>query len=103
MKLPHPSHFSDILLPSILAVGLSGVDNPSAKMWYLSLSHFTKHDEAMTDRWKGDMDGILIYVRFKAVHRYLETHLPFAPRFSDGCILRDSCCISHRKLQVPQA
>jgi hypothetical protein len=37
--------------------------DPSAKMWTLSISHFSEHDAAMAKRWKNDMDGILIYVR----------------------------------------
>jgi hypothetical protein len=34
-------------------------------MWVLSISHADKHDAEMVERWKDDMDGILIYVRFK--------------------------------------
>ncbi|KAH9954596.1 hypothetical protein BC827DRAFT_956572 [Russula dissimulans] len=36
-------------------------DDPSTKMWALCLSHADKHDAEMLDRWKADMDGILIY------------------------------------------
>jgi hypothetical protein len=39
-------------------------DDPSTKMWILSISHADKHDAEMVERWKDDMDGILIYVRF---------------------------------------
>ncbi|KAH9991404.1 hypothetical protein BJV77DRAFT_946490 [Russula vinacea] len=30
-------------------------------MWILSVSHADKHDAAMVERWKDDMDGILVY------------------------------------------
>lgn len=39
-------------------------DDPSLRMWILSIAHADKHDSAMVERWKADMDGILIYVRF---------------------------------------
>jgi len=43
------------------APSLPGGDDPSAKMWSLSISQFSEHDAAMAERWKNDMDGILIY------------------------------------------
>ena len=52
---------------AVVAASLIGGE-PSTKMWTLSLSHTTKHDEAMAERWKSDMDGILVYVRFMASH-----------------------------------
>ncbi|KAF8490153.1 hypothetical protein F5888DRAFT_1742581 [Russula emetica] len=39
----------------------SSGDDPSSKMWILSITHADKHDSAMVERWKADMDGILIY------------------------------------------
>jgi Family of unknown function (DUF6535) len=45
----------------------SGGDDPSVKIWNLALAHAKEHDADMVERWKGDMDGILIYVRFIAV------------------------------------
>src|SRR6266850_2153441 len=61
--------FSEILLPSTLDnASPSDGDDPSAKIWNLSLTRTAEHDTAMFHRWKGDMDGILIYVRFKTVH-----------------------------------
>ncbi|KAI0298309.1 hypothetical protein BC826DRAFT_907178, partial [Russula brevipes] len=30
-------------------------------MWALCISHAEKHDAAMVERWKDDMDGILVY------------------------------------------
>jgi hypothetical protein len=33
------------------------------KFWSLYLSYADKHDKARTDSWKGDMEGILIFVR----------------------------------------
>lgn len=46
-------------LPSAILV--SRADDPSSKMWILSITHADKHDSAMVERWKADMDGILIY------------------------------------------
>src|SRR5579863_4152837 len=39
-------------------------------MWTLNISHTTKRDAAMVDRWKSDMDGILIYVRLKMAQTF---------------------------------
>ena len=75
--------FSEILLPSTLdGASSSGGDDPSAKIWNLSLARTSEHDAAMIDRWKGDMDGILIYVCFRTVYRRLELHLPFGTMLS---------------------
>ncbi|KAI0298316.1 hypothetical protein BC826DRAFT_877635, partial [Russula brevipes] len=30
-------------------------------MWALCISHAERHDAAMVERWKDDMDGILVY------------------------------------------
>ena len=63
--------FSDIQFPSALSTtGLTGGDEPSANMWTLNISHAAKHDAAMVDRWKSDMDGILIYVRLKMAQTF---------------------------------
>jgi hypothetical protein len=32
-------------------------------MWALCIAQADEHDTAMVERWKADMDGILIYVR----------------------------------------
>jgi hypothetical protein len=90
--------FSDTLLPSTLATaGLPGDDDPAAKMWALSISHATQHDDAMIDRWKNDMDGILVYVRCKLIHRRLRLleHLSLDQRSIDRYILSNSCRVSH--------
>jgi hypothetical protein len=62
-------HFFEILLPSTLdnASPPDG-DDPSVKIWNLSFERTSEHDIAMFHRMKGDMDGILIYVRFKTAH-----------------------------------
>jgi hypothetical protein len=52
-----------LTLSTAAAPSLPGGDDPSAKMWSLSISQFSEHDAAMAERWKNDMDGILIYVR----------------------------------------
>ncbi|KAI0247723.1 hypothetical protein BJV78DRAFT_1242785 [Lactifluus subvellereus] len=35
--------------------------DPSSKMWALCISQADKHDTAMAERWKADMEGILLY------------------------------------------
>ena len=54
---------SKLVFPPVAILAASG-DDPSSKMWILSITHADKHDSAMVERWKADMDGILIYVRF---------------------------------------
>ncbi len=54
------SLFSDIVLP---APPNPASDDPSTKMWLLSISQADKYDAAIAEGWKADMDGILIYVR----------------------------------------
>lgn len=51
---------SDILLP---ATSNTASDDPSTKMWLLSISLADKYDAAMAEGWKADMGGILVYVR----------------------------------------
>ena len=53
--------FSEILLPAP-SPSPAG-DDPSTKMWLLSISQADKYDAALAEGWKADMDGILIYVR----------------------------------------
>ena len=54
---------SKIVFPPLAIIAAVG-DDPSSKMWILSITHADKHDSGMVERWKADMDGILIYVRF---------------------------------------
>ncbi|KAI9458565.1 hypothetical protein BJY52DRAFT_411412 [Lactarius psammicola] len=35
--------------------------DPSRQMWTLSLSQFEKYDREITDRWKSDSDGVLVF------------------------------------------
>ncbi|KAH9058077.1 hypothetical protein EDB87DRAFT_1685723 [Lactarius vividus] len=37
------------------------LNDPSSKMWAICIAQADKHDTAMVERWKADMDGILIY------------------------------------------
>ncbi len=37
--------------------------DPSRQMWTLSLSQFEKYDREITDRWKSESDGVLVFVR----------------------------------------
>lgn len=84
------------------APSLPGGDDPSAKMWSLSISQASEHDLAMAERWKSDMDGILIYVRSTW---FIDDSNPINvwQRSPDRCFLCDGCCISRRQLQDPQA
>jgi hypothetical protein len=50
-------------------------DDPSSMMWALCISKTDKHDTAMAERWKADMDGILLYVRIEMVGFSSLTHL----------------------------
>jgi hypothetical protein len=56
------SLFSDTVLLAPLASSPAS-DEPSTKMWLLSISQADKYDSAIAEGWKADMDGILIYVR----------------------------------------
>jgi hypothetical protein len=58
---------SHIVLSSTLTSGPLGSDGPVSKMWALCISHVDEHDPPMLERWRSDMDGILIYVRFQAL------------------------------------
>jgi len=37
----------------------------SDKIWSVYLSEADRQDEALAENWKGDMDGILIFVCFR--------------------------------------
>ena len=54
------SLLSDFVLP---APSNPTSDDPSPKMWLLSVSQADKHDAVVAEGFKADMDGILIYVR----------------------------------------
>jgi len=38
-------------------------DDPSSKLWSVYVSEALQYDKALIESWKGDMDGILIFVR----------------------------------------
>jgi hypothetical protein len=40
------------------------VADSSPQIWPICLSHADKFDRALVETWKGDMDGILIFVGF---------------------------------------
>jgi Family of unknown function (DUF6535) len=52
-------------------VGAGNNVDPSAKIWSLYVSEADPYDKALVERWKGSMDGILIFVRKSFV-----AHLP---------------------------
>jgi hypothetical protein len=60
---PGNCHISS-LFPDIVFLVRSKPANedPSAKMWFLFISQADKFDAAVAERWKADMDGILVYV-----------------------------------------
>ena len=68
------SHISSLVNVLFPPLAIPPGDDPSTKMWVLSILHADKHDSEMVERWKDDMDGILIYVRFK---RLLGVCIPF--------------------------
>lgn len=41
----------------------SSYDDPQSKIWSIYISEADKVDKALAASWKGDMDGILIFVR----------------------------------------
>jgi hypothetical protein len=53
-----PTHEVTTIMESTSAV------NSSPQIWSICLSHADKFDKALVETWKGDMDGILIFVRF---------------------------------------
>ena len=38
-------------------------DHPSGKIWSVYVSEAEKEDRALAEGWKGDMEGLLIFVR----------------------------------------
>ena len=52
-----------ILTTVVLSKDKRNLHDPSSKMWAFCTAQADEHDTAMVDRWKADMDGILIYVR----------------------------------------
>lgn len=43
---------------------LAGDDHPSGKIWSVYVSEAEKEDRALAEGWKGDMEGLLIFVSF---------------------------------------
>jgi hypothetical protein len=41
--------------------------DPLDRFWHLYLVDADKQDQKLADRWKGDTDGILIFVRFASI------------------------------------
>jgi hypothetical protein len=57
-------HIFSLLSDIVLGFPIKpGGDDPSTKIWFLSVSHADRFDAAIADIWKADMDGILVYVR----------------------------------------
>ena len=54
-----------------------GVDS-SAQIWTMCLTHADKYDKALVETWKGDMDGILIFVRSILLYTLLTSRAAFS-------------------------
>jgi hypothetical protein len=69
-------------------------DDSANALWSLQMKEAKSHDEARIQSLKGDMDGVLIFVRVHIsvviLHSYL-THGHLG-----GSILRCSRCLYHR-------
>ncbi len=49
---------------STLTLALGGIHkDPSGKLWSIYLTEADKHDQDMTERWRGEADSILVFVR----------------------------------------
>jgi hypothetical protein len=46
----------------IFCSGSSNYDDPSGKIFSVYAAESEKHDRALAEGWKSDMDGILIFV-----------------------------------------
>ncbi len=52
------------LAMSTLTLALGGIHkDPSGKLWSIYLTESDKHDEEMTEHWRGEADSILVFVR----------------------------------------
>ena len=51
-------------LPAAAIMETTPVVDSSPQIWSICLSHADKFDRALVETWKGDMDGILIFVGF---------------------------------------
>jgi hypothetical protein len=49
--------------------------DPASRLWSLCNSQADKHDTAMAESWKADMNGILLYVCIQTVGFNRPTHL----------------------------
>ena len=52
-----------LILWLVLGPSRGGSSDTSGKVWSVYLSEADKHDKALADNWKGDSEGILIFVR----------------------------------------
>jgi hypothetical protein len=78
-------------------------DDSYSKMWTVCISQADKHDIARAERWKTDMDGILVFVSMPVFTLNASQALTLSNRSLDRCLRRDSGRIPHRKLQITQA
>ena len=62
--------------PISSSISAPTVDN-SAEIWSICLTHAEKFDRALVESWKGDMDGILIFVRSTCSSSAHTTHLSY--------------------------
>lgn len=64
------------------------------------LTEAEKQDKEVTESWKGDTDGILVFVRL-TLHLLCIFSLIFKSHIKDWTVLRHRRCLHHRKLSEP--
>lgn len=84
-----------------LSAGLRGGASKGSKVWSVYLSEADRQDKALAENWKGDTEGILIFVcpSFRPpLDRSPSRH---SPRPKDRSFRRYSSSVHHRELQAP--
>jgi hypothetical protein len=52
-----------LLVPCLTTLSVPPSGDPSDKMWLMYLSESEKHDKDISDAWKDDANGVLVFVR----------------------------------------
>jgi len=94
LSLDYPRFFLQI--PNLRLPETEYVDS-SAQLWAIVFNEGEKYDRTLVESWKGDMDGILIFVRF-IVHS--ASHNMIERLFSDWPFLCNRRGIHHRWIQI---
>ena len=72
----------------------------SDEFWLMYLTEAEKQDKEVTESWKGDTDGILVFVSL-TLHLLCIFSLIFKSHVKDWSVLRHRRCLHHRKLSEP--